>query len=63
MTSSAIAAQATAAQIREARGWIADCGWPDMTRTAVRRLTAAQVVAGVQRHYCGGWAQFVSDAS
>ena len=48
--------QATAAQVRDARDFIADCGASD-----TRWLTAAGVVAVVQDNYVGGWAQFVAD--
>ena len=40
---------------REARGWIADC-FDDVD---VAELTDAEVRAGIQRHYEGGWAAFV----
>ena len=53
--------QATPAQLREARGWILDCGWQDLTPAQVRRMPAADVVRGVERNYEGGWAQFVRD--
>lgn len=42
--------------VREARGWIADCfGGVD-----VADLSDRTVVEGVQRHYEGGWAAFVT---
>lgn len=44
--------------ITEARGWVADCEWQDETN----HLTDAQIKAGVNRHYVGGWAQFVADS-
>jgi hypothetical protein len=49
----------TPAQVREARGWIADC----FGEKLAKRLTVAEVVAGVARHYEGGWAQFIADGS
>ena len=54
---------ATPAQLREARGWIADCEWGDLTRASIRRLTADQVVRGIEAHYCGGWAAFVAECA
>lgn len=47
-----------AALVCEARGWIADC-WP---ADEVGSLTDAQVIAGVNRHYAGGWRAFVADS-
>ena len=51
----------TPAQLRDARAWIADCEWDDLTRAAIRRMPADRVVRGIERNYCGGWAQFVAD--
>lgn len=42
--------------LREARDWIADC-WP---HEETGDLTDAQVIEGVNRHYEGGWAAFVT---
>ena len=47
--------------ISEARSWLADCGWADEPDFAA--MTDEQIRRGVQRHYDGGWAQFVSDAA
>lgn len=46
--------------ISAARSWAADCQWLDSEEIA--DLTDAQVVAGVQQHYDGGWAQFTEDS-
>lgn len=46
--------------IAEARSWLADCAWVNMTEDDFSELTESQVVAGVQRHYEGGWAAFVA---
>jgi hypothetical protein len=40
-----------------AREWIADCQWADDTSD----LTDAQVIAGINQHYDGGWPQFIAD--
>ena len=48
--------------IREARGWLSDCVWADMEPEDFAGLGEAEVVAGVQIHYRGGWRQFVADA-
>jgi len=53
----------TPQQVAEARAWIADCGWADLTPAKVQRLTRAQVIAGIARHYEGGWAAFIADAA
>ena len=49
----------TAEQIKDARGWIADVWGAKLAR----KLTASEVVAGIARHYEGGWAQFIADAA
>lgn len=46
--------------IRAARGWVADCGWADLADGDVADLSDVQIVAGVNRHYAGGWAAFVA---
>jgi len=53
----------TPQQVAEARAWIADCGWADLTPAKVQRLTRAQVIAGIARHYEVGWAAFIADAA
>jgi hypothetical protein len=47
--------------LAEARAWINDCQWDDLASAG--SLTDGQVVAGVDRHYVGGWAQFVKDGA
>lgn len=44
--------------IEEAKGWMLDCG---ADRTYVRGLSQEQVYRTIQKHYEGGWAQFVWD--
>lgn len=53
----------TAEQIAEARGWIADCTWRELEEDDVPELTTEQVIKGIQRHYDGGWSQFVADSA
>ena len=43
--------------IREARGWIADSFGADVD---VSLLSDRAVIEGVQRHYVGGWTEFVA---
>ena len=49
--------------VREARAWLLDCEWADMTPADIRRLPAHLVMRAVQRHYAGGVAQFIADAA
>ena len=47
--------------LEQARVWISECVWGDIDGDDIPRLSDAQVHAGINRHYAGGWAQFVSD--
>jgi len=47
--------------LAEARDWIADCAWRNLEPEDVAGLSDAQVRAGVERHYEGGWEQFALD--
>ena len=47
--------------ILEARVWIGECVWGDLEPEDIASLSDAQIHAGINRHYAGGWAQFVSD--
>jgi hypothetical protein len=49
--------------IRAAREWVKDCEWGDLEPEDVDRLTRRLLVRGVERHYEGGWLQFVADNS
>lgn len=49
----------TRQQIQQARDWIGDCQWAD--EFEVDELTPAEVMAGVEAFYDGGWKQFVKD--
>lgn len=46
------------AEIREMRGWLADCEWADMDVGSIAELTDTVVLRGVARHYEGGIAEF-----
>jgi hypothetical protein len=50
------AAAAQAELISAARSWAADCEWLDGEDIA--DMSDAQIVAGVEAHYDGGWAAF-----
>jgi hypothetical protein len=47
-------------QIIEARSWISDCIWRDQLEE-LENLTDDEVIRGINRHYDGGWIQFVED--
>jgi len=51
---------ATAAQLAQARDWVADCQWVESAEE-LAELSDAAIVRGVDRHYEGGWPQFVAD--
>lgn len=47
----------------EARSWIADCEWGDLDgEDDVRSLSDDEAIAGVERHYEGGVAQFKANS-
>jgi hypothetical protein len=48
--------------IREARGWIADCQWGDIGPDDVADLSDDEVIAGVNKFFEGGWAEFARNA-
>jgi hypothetical protein len=48
-------------QLDEARAWIADCEWADLSPEDIDDLSDDAIVDGVERHYEGGWAQFRID--
>lgn len=51
--------EVTKAQISEARLWIRDCNWLDEDED-LEDLTDAEVRRGIERHYDGGWIQFLA---
>jgi hypothetical protein len=46
--------------IAEAREWVADCMWVEDPED-LDDLTDDEIQRGVNRHYDGGWRQFVSN--
>lgn len=52
---------ATPETIAAAREWVADCVWIEDPED-IEEMTDAQILAGVERHYDGGLAQFIADA-
>lgn len=53
----------TAAEIAEARAWIADCMWADLEPEDIAELSDAVVISGVARFFDGGLAAFVEAVS
>ena len=48
--------------IRQAKDWIADCEWADiLCQSDIDSLRPESVFASVQKHYSGGWEQFIKD--
>jgi hypothetical protein len=52
--------EVTKAQINEARSWIRDCSWLDKAED-LKDLTDEEVRRGIDRHYDGGWTQFIAN--
>ena len=50
----------TKAQVIEARAWIRDCSWLDQAED-LEDLTDKEVRRGIDRHYDGGWTQFLAN--
>jgi hypothetical protein len=46
--------------IIEARSWIRDCSWRDRLEE-LENLTDEEVIRGINRHYDGGWIQFIEN--
>ena len=45
--------------IDKAIKWITNCDWSDDTS----ELTDLEIVRGIEKHYTGGWKQFLIDGS
>jgi hypothetical protein len=52
--------EVTKAQINEARIWIRDCSWLDEAED-LEDLTDEEVRRGIDRHYEGGWGEFLAN--
>ena len=52
---------ADAETLEQARIWVSECLWRDIDGADIPRLSDKRVHAGINRHYAGGWAQFVKD--
>jgi hypothetical protein len=50
----------TQAQRNEAQSWIRDCSWLDRAED-LEDLTDEGVRRGIDRHYEGGWTQFLAN--
>jgi hypothetical protein len=51
----------TKTQIIEAQAWIRDCSWLDEAED-LEDLTDEEVRRGIDRHYEGGWIQFLANS-
>ena len=48
--------------MEEARGWVADCMWADITDPEqIEEMPDDAIRDGVENHYEGGWTQFLAD--
>jgi hypothetical protein len=46
-----------------AREWVKDCAWADVEEDEdVDDMSNEEIVDGIERHYDGGWDQFVADS-
>jgi hypothetical protein len=52
---------ADAETLEQARVWVSECVWGDLEPEDTASLSDAQIHTGINRHYAGGWAQFVKD--
>lgn len=49
--------------INEMRCWIQDCCWTDIDEGDADELSDQEILKGIKRHYSGGIAQFIADAT
>jgi hypothetical protein len=47
----------------EARGWIGDCQWEDLTADDIEDLSDAQALSGIARKYEGGLHAFITSCA
>lgn len=47
--------------VAAAADWLADCAWQDVEPEDFGGMPVEMIVRGVERHYAGGWAQFLAD--
>jgi hypothetical protein len=52
--------EVTKAQMNEAQAWIRDCSWLEEAED-LEDLTDEEVRRGIDRHYEGGWIQFIAN--
>jgi hypothetical protein len=55
-----MATKLTKNQMHMARHWIKECVWDDLEAEDVDELSDAVIVAGIERHWCGGLSDFLS---
>lgn len=54
-----IAAHTPPEMIEAAREWISDCQWDNLDEDDIRELSPVEIISGVDKHYDGGWADFI----
>ena len=52
---------ADAETLEQARVWVSECVWEDLEPDNAASISDAQIHKAINRHYTGGWAQFVND--
>jgi hypothetical protein len=48
--------------MQDARNWVSDCTWREDPED-LESLSDEQVRRGINKHYAGGWDQFVEDGN
>ena len=51
--------------VEEARAWLLDCEWAEGedARETIRLLNHVGIVSAVERHYEGGWLEFLKNGA
>ena len=52
--------QLTPEQIEAGREWISDCQWGNLDPEDIAELEPIEIVRGVDKHFHGGWEEFLS---
>lgn len=49
----------TTQNIEDAREWISDCSWDNLDPEDIPHLSDIEIIRGVDKHYAGGWKEFL----